>query len=298
MDSDECTIVPDSTPAAPGPVRSPFPWKYAFVLTLVSIVGCILVVPFTADLLAQTETQPIVKAVLPLIMTIEVFIESVISFLMILLGLGLGRSLGLAWPPLEGWDSDAERGRRIRAALVLATGLGVLSAGVIWGLGYGMEGFLKPKLAIKLPSWWACLMVSVGAGIREEVWLRLGVMTFFVWIGAKLARRPAPGAEINWTANLLACLLFGAMHLPQAFTFFGASTPLTAYVLIGNGVPGLVFGWLYWRKGLIAAMVSHAVLDIVTKVVIPLVTGGHSARYRLSPRSAQAAIIRLSSPVT
>lgn len=33
-------------------------------------------------------------------------------------------------------------------------------------------------------------------------------------------------------------------------------------------------GWLYWRKGLIAAMVSHAVFDIVTKVIVPLLTGG------------------------
>jgi Type II CAAX prenyl endopeptidase Rce1-like len=273
MDSEECAILPDATSEGPVPVRSPFPWKYAFALTLVSIVGCILVVPFTADLLAQTETQPFVRALMPVIMTIEVFIESVLSFLMILLGVGLGRPVGLAWPPLEGWTSDTERGRRIRAALVLATALGVCAAALIFGLGYGMEGFLKPKMAIKLPSWWACLFVSVGAGIREEVWLRLGMMTLFVWLGAKVARQPAPGAVIYWTANVLACVLFGAMHLPQAFGFFGASVPLVAYVLIGNGVPGLIFGWLYWRKGLVAAMVSHAVLDIVTKVVIPLVTG-------------------------
>jgi membrane protease YdiL (CAAX protease family) len=274
MDSEESTITADSTPAAPAPVPSPFRWKYAFALALVSIVGCILVVPFTADLLAQTETQPLVKALMPLVMALEVFIESVISFLMIMLGVWLGPSLGLAWPPLDGWDSGAERGRRFRAALVLAAALGVACSAVIWGLGYGMDAFLKPKTPIRLPSWWACLLVSFGAGIREEIWLRLGVMTLLVWIGAKVARQPAPGAAINWTANLLACLLFGAMHLPQAFTFFGASSPLAAYVLIGNGIPGLVFGWLYWRRGLIAAMVSHAVLDVVTKVVIPLVTGG------------------------
>jgi membrane protease YdiL (CAAX protease family) len=68
-------------------------------------------------------------------------------------------------------------------------------------------------------------------------------------------------------------MLFGAIHLPQAFAFFGASLALVAFVLVGNGLPGLIFGWLYWRKGLVAAMVCHAVVDIVTKVIIPLVAG-------------------------
>lgn len=85
-----------------------------------------------------------------------------------------------------------------------------------------------------------------------------------------MTRQTAPGAAIIWTANLLACLLFGAIHLPQAFAFFGAHAALVAYVFIGNGVPGLIFGWLYWRKGLLAAMVCHAVADIVFKVIVPL----------------------------
>lgn len=41
------------------------------------------------------------------------------------------------------------------------------------------------------------------------------------------------------------------------------------FALVGNGVPGLIFGWLYWRKGLIAAMVCHATTDIIMKVILP-----------------------------
>jgi Type II CAAX prenyl endopeptidase Rce1-like len=272
MDTEQPPITIDSTPVEPSRPRRSFPWKYAIALSLVSIVGCILVVPFSADLLGQTETQPFVKALMPIIMTIEVVIESVLSLLMILLGLGLGRSLGLVWPPLDGWDSGTDRSRRFRWALVLATVLGVISGAAIIGLGHAMDPLLKSDKPITMPSWWVCLIASLGAGIREEVWLRLGVMTFFVWVGVKLTRRTAPDAVTIWAANLLACVLFGAMHLPQAFAFFGVQAPLVAYVLIANGVPGLVFGWLYWRKGIIAAMVSHAVADIVTKVVYPLVS--------------------------
>jgi len=61
------------------------------------------------------------------------------------------------------------------------------------------------------------------------------------------------------------------MHLPKASGLVALTGPLIAYVLLGNGVVGLFFGWLYWRKGLIAAMTAHATQDIITHVVGPLV---------------------------
>jgi membrane protease YdiL (CAAX protease family) len=45
---------------------------------------------------------------------------------------------------------------------------------------------------------------------------------------------------------------------------------LVTFALVGNGVPGLIFGWLYSRKGLIAAMVCHATTDIIMRVFLPL----------------------------
>ena len=33
---------------------------------------------------------------------------------------------------------------------------------------------------------------------------------------------------------------------------------------------GIVFGWLYWRRGLLAAMLAHFSADIVLPVVAPL----------------------------
>ena len=75
-----------------------------------------------------------------------------------------------------------------------------------------------------------------------------------------------------WIGNLLACLIFGAAHLPQGARFTGGLSPqLITAALVGNGVPGLMFGWLYWRKGLIAAMVCHALADIMIKVLPPAI---------------------------
>jgi Type II CAAX prenyl endopeptidase Rce1-like len=257
------------------PVVRPFPWVYAAVLVAASIAGSLLLVPFSAALMKQMKNQPqIVLDLMPVIMVIEVGIEAVFSIAMVALGLGMGRSLGLVWPPLEGWDNSTGRAKRMRSALLLATASGIILAALFVGQAQLMEGAAKGKIDIKLPPWWSCLMASVGAGIREEVWLRLGLMTFFAWVFTKISRRSTPGAGAIWTANVLASLAFGAMHLPQAFQLIGGSLAVFAFVMIGNGIPGVVFGWLFWRKGLIAAMVSHTAFDVVTKVIIPLVTGG------------------------
>ena len=83
--------------------------------------------------------------------------------------------------------------------------------------------------------------------------------------------RPAAGAF--WTANLGAAILFGLGHLPAT----AALVPLTSFVVLRaivlNGIGGVVFGHLYWRRGLEAAMLAHFSADIVLHVLTPLVFG-------------------------
>jgi hypothetical protein len=38
-------------------------------------------------------------------------------------------------------------------------------------------------------------------------------------------------------------------------------------------VAGAAFGWLYWKKGLEAAMIAHGSADVVLHVLGPLVEG-------------------------
>jgi len=43
--------------------------------------------------------------------------------------------------------------------------------------------------------------------------------------------------------------------------------------IVLNGLAGIVWGWLYWKSGLEAAMVSHFSADIVLHVIWPLLAG-------------------------
>jgi membrane protease YdiL (CAAX protease family) len=212
-----------------------------------------------------------VDRVAPLDVVVKVLPDIAVSLVAIFLGLKLGTAVTLAWPPLAGWGVGPRPFRRTTATLLLAAALGIASALLIWALSpFLPSGSGDDAQQIVEPPWWLGLLASFGAGVGEEILLRLGVMTTIVWGLAKLTRRRPPGPAVMGSGIVLASLLFGAMHLPIAGRLFTLTGLLIASVIIANGAIGLVFGWLYWRKGLIAAMAAHTTQDITTHVVLPL----------------------------
>lgn len=97
-------------------------------------------------------------------------------------------------------------------------------------------------------------------GVTEEVLLRWGAMSVLAWVGWRVLQR-GKGALRPWTAWLAigaSALLFAAGHLPAAQALTGALTvPVVAYVLVGNAAFGVLAGWMYWRRGLEAAVLAH-----------------------------------------
>jgi hypothetical protein len=265
---------PESEPESePEPCPKPgFPWTLALGLFAASVVGSALVVPYSISLLSQAESFNVPRNLIPVVMVLSVAVESVVSAGTIMVGLWLGGNIGLGRSMLAGLDDGPHDRRRARNALALAVGLGLLLGVVIVVTMAATEDLIPDGIAdVKAPPVWEGFLASIGAGIREEVWLRLGCLTLVAWIGTRLARRSTPGAAVLWSANLFAALLFGAIHLPQAAQLVGLTAPVLVVVLVGNGLPGLVFGWLYWRKGLVSAMVAHITMDVVLKVIAPLI---------------------------
>jgi len=122
---------------------------------------------------------------------------------------------------------------------------------------------------------WKPLLASFSAGVTEELLFRFGFMTLLVWLGVKMTRREAPGSFVPWMANLLTALLFSLAHLANVVEL-GISITLgtVLYVTLTNGVAGVVFGRLYWRHGLEAAVLAHMVADVVLKVAVPMIQAG------------------------
>ena len=107
-------------------------------------------------------------------------------------------------------------------------------------------------------------------GVIEEVMLRLFVMSLIAWALWKLIFRKekiAPEGVII-AANVIAAVLFAAGHLPATAVLFGTLSPLILLrCFLLNGGFGLVFGRLYRKYGIQYAMIAHALVHVVSKVI-------------------------------
>jgi membrane protease YdiL (CAAX protease family) len=116
------------------------------------------------------------------------------------------------------------------------------------------------------------LLASFYGGIAEEILLRLLVMSFFVWLGHFVSKTidGKPTAAVIWIANILAAVFFGLGHLPTTAMLVPLTPLVVTRAVVLNGLLGIGFGWLYWKRGLEAAMISHFSADIVLHVLLAL----------------------------
>lgn len=241
------------------------------------VVATLGMIPYTLSLLEQAKEDPFQGLPASAVLIASGLIEIGMSAGAIAIGLVTGSRFHWGVPPLRAWLAGGpEAVLRVRRSLApaLATGM-ALGVSVAIYSGMGKADPQNGANPIIMPPAWEGLLASASAGIREEIWFRLGCLTFLAWVGTRLAHpvlrtTEEPPAPIVWIANLLSALLFAAIHLPQAQLLLGLSPEILLFVILGNGVPGMVFGWFYWRRGLIAAMTAHFGFDLVLKVFLPL----------------------------
>ena len=111
----------------------------------------------------------------------------------------------------------------------------------------------------------------IYGGIIEEIFLRLLVMSLFVMIIWKLFARSTDSLNIpDWiytTAIFLAAALFAALHLPFTAQAIGLSVPIIIRAFVLNGIGGIGFGYLFWKKGLAYSMVAHGATHIFMQLI-------------------------------
>ena len=91
-------------------------------------------------------------------------------------------------------------------------------------------------------------------------------MTLVVWLASKVLNSLTP--VVYWIGIIVSSIVFGLGHFPIVFqTVFEPSSFLLLYILIANSLGGVIFGWLYWKKGLESAMIAHIFAHIVMVTV-------------------------------
>ncbi|USK61660.1 CPBP family glutamic-type intramembrane protease [Peribacillus asahii] len=107
-------------------------------------------------------------------------------------------------------------------------------------------------------------------GIVEELLLRWGLMSLLIWMMWKVFQRskPTPSPAISWISIIISSILFALGHLGVNMLAALLTLLILTRMLLLNGIGGIVFGWLYWKKGLEIAMVPHAALHITTTIIM------------------------------
>jgi hypothetical protein len=178
------------------------------------------------------------------------------------IGCWLAPSVGLGAPLLEALILGHGAVAVLRRQIVPALAAGLATALIL----YGYSVISAPWFASNTPQVPIPLVTKLlYGGIVEELMTRWAVMTFLVWAGWRLARRPDPlPPTLYLVATVLAALVFAAGHLPLLFVLTTSpSASLVAAVILGNTLPGFLFGLLFWRRGLEAAIMAHAIAHLL-----------------------------------
>jgi membrane protease YdiL (CAAX protease family) len=182
-------------------------------------------------------------------------------------GVALAPKVGLCAPAFEA----AVTARSIASAL-RPQFLPGLVAGALGGAGlFAIGGYASPAALAEVQQRFAPPILArvLYGGVTEELLLRWGLMTALVWLAWRLLqrRRGTPQAVYFWLAIVVSALLFGAGHLPAAAMLVGALTGDVVLFVVGvNTAFGVLFGYLFWRYGLEAAMIAHATAHVVSYV--------------------------------
>ncbi|WP_434509912.1 CPBP family intramembrane glutamic endopeptidase [Desulfitobacterium sp. AusDCA] len=242
-------------------------WKLFFLLIAVCTVTGVMVLPFTFALAPLPDNAP-----MQIIIPAQIAQTLVLSALASFFGLLLARRIGFGAPILEGITGGEKQKGYLKS---------ILGSSVLWGILGGVlvvllcipfwnisVELMKAEMAV--PVWKSALAIFYG-GTAEEILFRLFLMTLLVWITSKIKKTKDGGpTKIGvWLAIIITGVIFGLGHLgiTNALTAITGGVILRAVLL--NSSLSIIYGWLYWKKGLESAMIAHFSTDIVLHILIP-----------------------------
>lgn len=243
-------------------------WKLFFILLITCVITSILVIPYSLELTSNKIE------ITPKILFLTAIQNLVLFAIVTFFGLLLSKRIGMGLPILQGVLDGKNQTKELKFILLPSISWGIL-AGVLIVLLCIPFNKIVPEfqnLEVSIATWKA-LLASLYGGIAEEVLLRLFLVSLFVWITFKIKKdkNGRPTVWGIWLSIILAAVFFGLGHLPATAQI----TKLTGVVIIRaivlNGVAGIIFGWLYWKKGLESAIIAHFSADIVLRVITPFI---------------------------
>jgi hypothetical protein len=161
-------------------------------------------------------------------------------------------------------DIRAHRGKLtpsiLGAMLLESVGLSLVFGVVVGGLTAALLGGPPPPMTSGIPQEtlgrWTLLMLSLGAGIYEELLFRVVLVGLLAWGAAKLLGwRPLVAGAF---ATILGALIFAAFHYIGPY-----GDRLEIYSFVFRTIAGLFFSGLYLLRGFGITAWTHALYDVL-----------------------------------
>jgi hypothetical protein len=109
-------------------------------------------------------------------------------------------------------------------------------------------------------GWWTRLMLSIGAGLYEELLFRVILVSGLVFVGERLLGWRTATAGV-WAA-VVGALVFSAFHYIGPY-----GDPLELRSFIFRAIAGVAFSALYLLRGFGITAWTHALYDVLVLVV-------------------------------
>jgi hypothetical protein len=234
-----------------------------------AVLGLLVSAPFMLQVLQKMLTGrplPMPLGVVLLLQTVQIL---VLVALAAAAGVWTAPPVGLDAPLLRARLGGERVARKLLGLVPDAVLAGTLSAGGVLLLSLALKSRLPPGVGeFPAMSPWTTASAAFYGGLVEEILCRWGLLALFAFLLDKLGVSRPTGF---WVANVAAALGFGLLHLPAAFALgMHPSAAVVSYLLLGNGLVGLVFGWLFRRRGLESAMLAHGSADLWLHTIFPM----------------------------
>jgi membrane protease YdiL (CAAX protease family) len=249
-------------------------WRIFWTLEVAGVLAFVAVLPYALTLQGPMLQQHQPRIPLAAALALGILQNSILIGGFVALGMWLAPKVGLGTPLLVECTTGEPVAPGLLRTLPLSALWGVTVAVLVLFLDTKIFAPHLPHIAhpeATNPAAWKGFLASFYGGIDEEIFLRFGIMTLLVFGLSKIFRTgeySATGVAF-WFANIIAAIIFGLAHLPATAMLM----PLTKIVILRavllNGIPGVVFGVFYWKRGLESAMVSHFAADLILHVAAP-----------------------------
>jgi hypothetical protein len=236
-------------------------WPLITILFCLSLPGVIIAMPRLINLLLHDNSEELRRRVSRLAITQTLIMVFVMSFT----GSALSTQTGLNAPLLDALFQGQPVLNKMQDLLlpVFLYTLGGLF--IFFVLYYGLvasvldEGTLqvmkKMRAALRLDG---CILYG---GVVEDILVRWGLMNLVSFFALLFAKQKTPA--VMWWSIFISGLLFSLSQLPAYLAAGCQPSRRFIYSILLLGLwQAVLFGWLFWQYGLVAAIVAHMLFHL------------------------------------